>query len=124
MPPEELGYAAENCILDNAFAGNCLLAIGEPKEAYKWLTGMQLQALSENRQASALYDLSRVYARTGELEAMQTYAFQSIDKALATNRLYIIPRFLKLAQEIQAKDRSNPHATALREYVQIALGQS
>ena len=113
-----------NTVGVNAFAGNCLLAIGEPKEAHKWLTEMQLQALSENRQASALYDLSRVYAGTGELEAMQTHAFQSIDKALATNRLYIIPRFLKLAQEIQAKDRYNPHATAMREYVHVALGQS
>jgi len=113
-----------NAVGVDAFAGNCLLAIGEPKEAYKRLTGMQLQALSENRQASALYDLSRAYAGTGELEAMQTYAFQSIDKALATNRLYIIPRFIKLAQEIQTKDRHQSYATAMREYAHVALGQS
>jgi transcriptional regulator with XRE-family HTH domain len=113
-----------NTVGVNAFAGNCLLAIREPKEAYKWLTRMQLQALSENRQASALYDLSRAYAGTGELEAMQTYAFQSIDKALATNRLYIVPRFIKLAQEIQTKDCHEPHATAMKEYAYVALGQS
>ncbi len=108
----------------DTFAGNCLLAIGEPQEALKRLTSMHAQALSENRQASALYDLSRVYAEAGELEAMQTYAFQSIDKALATDRLYIVPRFIKLAQEIQTKDRRQSHATAMREYAHVALSQS
>jgi hypothetical protein len=37
------------------------------------------------------------------------FAFQLIEKALATNRLYIIPRFIKLAQKIQAKDRHESH---------------
>ena len=107
----------------DAFAGNCLLSIGEPTEAYKRLTTMDLNALSENRHASALYDLSRAYASAGELEAMQAYAFQSIDKALATNRLYIVPRFITLAQGIQKKDRHESHAAAIAEYARVALGQ-
>ena len=106
----------------DAFAGNCLLSIGEPTEAYKRLTTMDLQALSENRHASAFYDLSRAYAAAGELEAMQAYAFQSIEKALATNRLYIVPRFLTLAQQIQHKDPHESHATAVSEYARVALG--
>jgi transcriptional regulator with XRE-family HTH domain len=108
----------------DAFAGNCLLAIGEPTEAYKRLTAMDLQALSENRHASAFYDLSRAYAAAGELEAMQAYAFQSIEKALATNRLYIIPRFLTLTQQIQRKDPQESHAAAIAEYARVALGQN
>jgi hypothetical protein len=108
----------------DAFAGNCLLTIGEPAEAYKRLTVMDLRTLSENRHASAYYDLSRAYAAAGELEAMQAYAFQSIDKALATNRLYIVPRFITLAQEIQTKDRRESHAAAIAEYARVALGHS
>jgi hypothetical protein len=107
----------------DAFAGNCLLSIGEPTEAYKLLTTMDLNALSENRHASALYDLSRAYGSAGELEAMQAYAFQSIDKALATNRLYIVPRFITLAQDIQKQDRHESHAAAIAEYSRVALGQ-
>jgi len=112
-----------NAVGVDAFAGNCLLTIGEPITAYKRLTTMHLQALSPNRQASALYDISRAYAAAGELEAMQAYAFQSIDKALATNRLYIIPRFTKLAQEIQKKDSHELHAAAIAEYARVALDQ-
>ena len=100
------------------------LAIEAPTEAYKLLTTMDLQALSENRHASAFYDLSRAYAAAGELEAMQAYAFQSIEKALATNRLYIIPRFLTLAQQIQRKDPQESHAAAIAEYARVALGQN
>ncbi|HEY4033324.1 MAG TPA: helix-turn-helix transcriptional regulator [Ktedonobacteraceae bacterium] len=113
-----------NTVSVDAFAGNCLFGIGEPKGAYKRLTGMHVQALSENRQASTLYDLSRAYAGAGELEAMQASAFQSIEKALVTNRLYIVPRFIKLAQEIQRKDRHESHACAIGEYARVALCQS
>jgi hypothetical protein len=96
----------------DALAGNCLLSIGEPKEAYKRLTNMNLPALAENRHASALYDLSRAYV------------FQSIDKALATNRLYIIPRLITLAHTIQEKDRHESHAAIIAEYAHAALGRN
>lgn len=108
----------------DAFAGNCLLSIGEPTEAYKRLIEMNLPALSENRHASAYYDLSRAYAAACELEAMQAYAFQSIEKALATNRLYIVPRFLTLAREIQKKDPHESHAADIAEYARVALSRN
>ncbi len=41
-------------------------------------------------------DIASVYAAMGELEATQAYAFRSIDKALATDRLYIVPRLITL----------------------------
>ena len=55
---------------------------------------------------------------------MQAYAFQSIEKALATNRLYIVPRFLTLAQQIQHKDPHESHAAAVAEYAHVALGRN
>jgi hypothetical protein len=39
-------------------------------------------------------------------------------------RMAVFLDFIKLAQDIQAKDRYNPHTTAMREYAYIALGQS
>ena len=82
---------------------------------------MDLAQLSENRHASAFQDIACAYAGVNELEAMQASTFQSIDKALATDRLYIIPRFITLAQKIQEKDHHESHAAAIAEYAQYAL---
>jgi transcriptional regulator with XRE-family HTH domain len=106
-----------------AFAGNCLLKGGAPVKALGRLTSMNLEELADNRHASALYDVSASYAALGELEPAQAYALRSIDKALATGRLYIIPRFIALAGSIQKKDRHEPHAAAIAEYAHNALQQ-
>lgn len=105
----------------SAFAGNCLLKSGEPAKALGRLSSMNLEDLAENRHASALYDMSCAYAALGELEATQAYALRSIDKALATDRLYIVPRFVTLASRVQKKDRHEPHAAAIAEYAHEAL---
>lgn len=105
----------------SAFAGNCLVKGGEPVKALGRLASMNMEDLAENRHASALYDMSCAYAALGELEATQAYALKSIDKALATDRLYIVPRFLTLASQVQKKDRHEPHAAAIAEYAHEAL---
>ena len=104
-----------------AFAGNCWLSVEEPKKAYTLLTTMKLEDLAINRQASALYDISRAYLAAGQREEAQTYAFRSIDMALATKCLYIIPRFITLAQRILSTDRNESHAAAILEYARLAL---
>ena len=105
----------------NNFAGNCLLKSGEPTKALALLSSINLEDLADNRRASALYDMSASYAALGELEPAQAYALRSIDKALATDRLYIVPRFISLASQIQKKDRHEPHAAAIAEYAHEAL---
>jgi len=117
----DLFYTDFNISGTDAFVGNCLLKVGEPAKALERLTSIDLEALAENRHASAFYDIARAYAASNELEAMQAYAFRSIDKARATNRLYLLPRFVTLAQKIQEKDRYEPHAAALAEYAHVAL---
>ncbi|MBV8694754.1 MAG: bacterial transcriptional activator domain-containing protein, partial [Ktedonobacteraceae bacterium] len=119
----DLFYTDFNIAGTDAFAGNCLLKVGEPTKALERLTSINLEVLAENRHASTLYDIACAHAATGDLEAMQVYAFRSIDKALATNRLYILPRFVTLAQKIQAKDRHETHAAAVAEYIHTALHQ-
>lgn len=104
-----------------AFAGNCWLSVEEPKKAYSLLTTMKLEDLAINRQASALYDISRAYLAAGQREEAQTYAFRSIDMALATKCWYIIPRLITLAQGILSTDRNEPHAAAILEYARLAL---
>lgn len=106
-----------------AFASNCLLKGGESTKALSLLSPMNLDELADNRQASALYDMSCAYAALGELEPAQAYALRSIDKAVTTDRLYIIPRFIALAGDIQKKDRHEPHAAAIAEYAHYALQQ-
>jgi transcriptional regulator with XRE-family HTH domain len=106
-----------------AFAGNSLLKSGAPVKALGQLTPVKLEDLADNRQASLLYDISASYAALGELEPAQAYALHSIDKALATDRLYIIPRFISLSSQIQKKDRHEPHAAAIAEYAHNALQQ-
>jgi hypothetical protein len=117
----DLFYTDFNISGTNAFAANCLLKVGEPAKALERLLSIDLETLAENRHASTFYDIARAYAATNELEAMQTYAFRSIDKAQATNRLYLLPRFVTLAQQIQARDPHEPHAATIAEYVHVAL---
>lgn len=107
-----------------AFAGNCWLTIEKPTQAYALLTRVDMDELAINRHASALYDLSRAYFAAGQWEQGQLCAFQAIDVALATNRLYIIPRVITLAQTISARERHEPYKTALLEYAQSVLQTS
>jgi len=106
-----------------AFASNCLLKSGEPTKALRLLSTMNLEELADNRQASTLYDMSCAYAALSELEPARAYALRSIDKAVATDRLYIIPRFIALTGSIQKKDRHEPHTAAIAEYAHAALQQ-
>jgi hypothetical protein len=117
----DLYYTDYNVEGVDAFAGNCLLKVGEPKKGLERLSSINLGALSENRHASAFYDIACAYAALGELEATQAYAILSIDKALTTNRMYIIPRFIILARGMQAKDPHESHAASIVDYAQAAL---
>ncbi len=120
----DLYYTDFNVVGINAFAGNCLLKVGKPSLALERLTSINLDALAGNRHASACYDIACAYAQTGELEATQAYAFRSIDKALATDRLYIIPRLITLAQGMQGRDPHESHAAAILEYAHMALHEN
>lgn len=104
-----------------AFAGNCWLSLEEPKKAYGLLTTMKIEELAVNRQASALYDISRAYFAAGQREEGQIYALRSIDMAVATKCFYIIPRFITLAQNILLADHREPHASTILEYARVAL---
>ena len=104
-----------------AFAGNCWLSLEEPEKAHTLFTTLNLEELAVNRQASALYDIARAYLAAGQREEAQIYALRSIDMALATRCLYIIPRFFPLAQTILSTDRNEPHATTILEYARLAL---
>lgn len=117
----DLYYTDFNVAGVDAFAGNCFLKVGKPSLALERLTSINLGALAGNRHASAFYDMAWAYAQMGELEATQAYAFQAIDKAHATDRLYIIPRCITLAQGIQQRDPGEPHAAAILEYAHVAL---
>lgn len=117
----DLYYTDFNMVGVTAFSGNCFLKVGEPIKALQYLTHLNIDHVANNRQASALYDISTAYTKIRELEAAQAYAFRSIDKAITTDRLYIVPRFIPLAQKIQDKDPHEPHATAILEYAQAAL---
>lgn len=119
----DLYYTDFNIIGTRAFAGNCLLKIGLPGKALECLLAVDLKALSKNRLASAYHDIACAYAAMGDLEAVQTYAFQSIDCALTTNRTYIIPRFMNLARRLQQHDPHEPHTTSILEYAQHALSK-
>jgi len=74
-----------------------------------------------NRHASALYDISRAYFAAGHWEEAQGYALRSIDTALTTNRLYIIPRFITIAQKLLLTDYHEAHATTILDYAYTAL---
>jgi len=94
------------------------------KKAYERLIKLNLRDLSENRHASAFYDIARACVAFGELAMAEDYAVQSIEKAVATNRRYIIPRFVSLAKAIRRKDQHEPHANAIFERACMALEQS
>jgi transcriptional regulator with XRE-family HTH domain/tetratricopeptide (TPR) repeat protein len=117
----DLYYTDFNLMGVNAYAGNNLLKIGEPAQALERLQAMDLAALSKNRHASAYHDIACAYVAMGELEAAQSYAVQSIDCALATDRAYIVPRFINLARQIQQQDPHETHAASILEYAQQAL---
>lgn len=119
----DLYYTDFNVVGTNAFAGNCLLKVGAPRQALERFQAIDLETLSKNRHASAYHDIACSYVAMGELEAAQPYAFQSIDCALATDRTYIIPRFIKLARQIQGQDPHEAHAASILEYAQHALSK-
>lgn len=112
-------YTDFSLVSAQAFCINCWLTIGNPKKAQASFIEMHLADLSENRQASTFYDVSRLYAALGDFNLTQLYAFQAIDKAVKTHQLYVISRCRKLATTILEKERHEPHATAILEYVQI-----
>jgi transcriptional regulator with XRE-family HTH domain len=120
----DLYYTDFNIVGVEAFVGNCLLKVGEPKKALERLTSINLDVLADNRHASAFYDIACAYAAMGELEATEAYAFRSIDKALATDRLYIIPRFITLARGIQEREPHESHAASIISYAQAALHEN
>src|SRR5712692_6891875 len=117
----DLYFTDFSIISVTAFAGNCWLSLEEPKRAYALLTTMKMEELAVNRQASALYDISRAYLAAGQREEAQAYAFRSIDIALATKCPYIIPRFITLAQNILSTEHNESHAAAILEYARLAL---
>lgn len=123
QPAQELDpyFTDFNIMSVNAFAGNCWLTLGQPKQAYQFLTPTNIESLSINRQASAYYDLTRAHTTRGELEEAQWAAFRSIDLALATENEYIIPRFFSLAKSMQQIYPKTPCATVIAEYAQQAL---
>lgn len=117
----DLYYTDFNIVGVDAFAGNCLIKAGESEKGLERLTAIDMGTLSDNRHASAFYDIACAYAMLGELEAAQTYAFLSIDKALVTDRLYIIPRLVSLAHTIHKTDPHESHAAAIVDYAHVAL---
>lgn len=117
----DLYYTDFNLDGTNAFAGNCLMKVGESAKALERLFAINLNELAKNRLASALHDIACAYSVMGELEATQAYAFQSIDRAIETDRTYIVQRFIKLAYQIQQQNPHEPHATSILEYAHQAL---
>jgi transcriptional regulator with XRE-family HTH domain len=112
-------YTDFSSVSAQAFCINCWLTIGNPHKAQACFTEMNLADLSENRQASTLYDASRLYAALADFNLAQSYAFQAIDKAVRTHQLYVISRCRKLATSILERERHEPHAIAILEYAQI-----
>ncbi len=110
-----------NLVSVNAFAGNSLILAGAPVKAYERLTQINLGDMAYNRHASTFYDIARAYAQHGELDAAQTYAIQAIDTAVATDRWYIVPRFLSLAEALKQRNPQERHARAITEYALLAL---
>ena len=114
-------YTDFNLISAQVFCINCWLTIGNAKKAQACFTETNLADLSENRQASAFYDVSRLYAALGDFDLTQTYAFQAIDKAIETHQLYVISRCRELATTILKREKHEPHASAIAEYAQITF---
>jgi tetratricopeptide (TPR) repeat protein len=119
----DLYYTDFNVVGTNAYAGNSLLKVGKPAQALERLLAVDMEKLSKNRHASALYDIAGAYIAMGELEAAQPYALRSIDCACETKRTYIIPRFMNLAHKIQQQDTYSAHAATITEYAYNALAK-
>jgi hypothetical protein len=118
---EDAFFTDFNLVGLQAFSANSLLSIDQPKRAYKLLSSIDLQQLARNRHASLYYDSARMMIAMSELETAENYAIKAIDTAVETNRWYIIPRFLSLAQQIEQRDPQNKHARAINEYAQTTL---
>ncbi|MGB8344574.1 MAG: helix-turn-helix transcriptional regulator [Ktedonobacteraceae bacterium] len=117
----DMYYTDFNVVGVDAFAGNCLIKVGEPEKGLERLAAIDMGILSDNRHASAFYDIACAHAMLGEFEVTQAHAFRAIDKALVTDRLYIIPRLITLARRMQKKDPQEPHAAAIVDYAHAAL---
>jgi tetratricopeptide (TPR) repeat protein len=115
----DIYYTDFSLVSAQAFCVNCWLTIGNPTKAQACFTELNLADLSENRQASTLYDVSRLYAALGDFNLVQTYALRAIDKAVKTHQLYVIARCRKLATTILEREGYEPHATAILEYAQM-----
>ncbi|QBD82517.1 XRE family transcriptional regulator [Ktedonosporobacter rubrisoli] len=118
---DDMYYTDFNPVGVSAFAGNCLLKVGEPEKALGLLSALDVSALASNRQASTFCDMAHAYATVGDLASAQSYAFRSLDKALETKRLYIIPRLISLANKMLEHNPHEAHASAIMAYAHNAL---
>jgi hypothetical protein len=96
------------------------LTLGNARKSHEQLALTNVDALADNRRASAYCDASRTYALIGADEMAQHLAFQAIDKARATHQLYVIPRCLTVAQTLQRQRPESSSAAAITEYVHLA----
>lgn len=114
-------YTDFSVVSVKAFSANSLLNLEETKRARNMLEAIDFKDLAKNRHASAFYDIARSYASDGELDGFQFYALHSIEVAVETNRFYVIPRFLTLAQAIHERSPKEQHARFITDYAQTAL---
>ena len=106
------------------FMVNSWLTLGNAEKAYTHLTRINLEDLSDNRRASAFYDAAKACTMMEEFPMAQDFAFQAIDKALATRQDYVIARCRQLAQMLQKKERGKSYASALATYVRFVAQES
>ena len=92
------------------------LTLGDARKAHAQLALTNVEALADNRRASAYCDASKTYALMGAGEVAQQFAFQAIDKAMTTQQWYVIPRCLTVAQTLQQQKPESPYAAAITEY--------
>jgi transcriptional regulator with XRE-family HTH domain len=106
------------------FMVNNWLTLGNAEKAYAHLTRINLEDLSDNRRASAFCDAAKACAMMEEFPMAQDFAFQAIDKALATRQDYVIARCRELAQMLQKKERGKSYASALATYIHFVAQES
>ncbi len=106
------------------FIVNSWLTMGNAEKAYTHLTRINLEDLSDNRRASAFCDAAKACAMMEEFPMAQDFAFQAIDKALATRQDYVIARCRELAQMLQKKERGKSYASALTNYIHFVATES
>ncbi len=105
----------------HTFMINSWLTMGKAEKAFTHLRETPVEALSDNRRASAFYDASRACIMMGEFDMAQHFAFQAIDKAYATQQWYVIPRCLQLAHTVLQKEPHHSQVSAIADYARIAL---